>query len=604
MNFQRFRLILSLSLFTVGFAHAATPTFDQWAEDFTAEWVRLNPQLATRTQYFSGVEQDAIDRQLVMGNSYGGFYGAKAAARAAILARRGLDELSRFSPAELSRTQRTSAAVIRWTLEDAITAAEFAAHQFIYEQIGGFHLGLVEFLTTTHPIRNARDVENYLARLALVAPLIDQGISETKAAAAAGIIAPRFILQRVIEQIDGFIATPPGDNVFVSTFNTRIGELGVAVPLDARTAFVAAAEKEVRATVLPAYQRIRDALIDQLPKAGEDAGIWRLPRGKEAYQRALESSTTTSLTADAIHALGLREVARIESEMEKIFQQLGYKEGSIQARSEQLNASLQLPAEPDPRPILLERVKKVVADAERRSASAFDLRPKSPVTVKREPAFSEKSAAAHYSAPAPDGSVPGIYWIPLADLSPRVTWLGAALKSTAYHEAIPGHHFQIAIQQESTDLPRYRKLGIFGFNSAYVEGWALYAERLAAENGWYEGDLAGELGYLNLQLFRARRLVVDTGLHSQKWTRQQVIDYGFTPTETERYIVWPGQACSYMIGQLRIMELREKARTTLGAKFSIKEFHNVVLRGGSVPLDVLGQDVDAWIAGVAAADGR
>jgi uncharacterized protein (DUF885 family) len=178
--------------------------------------------------------------------------------------------------------------------------------------------------------------------------------------------------------------------------------------------------------------------------------------------------------------------------------------------------------------------------------------------------------------------------------------LGVALKSTAYHEAIPGHHFQLSIQQESTELPRYRKLGIFGFNSAYIEGWALYAERLAAENGWYEGDLPGELGYLHLQLFRARRLVVDTGLHAQKWTRQQVIDYGFTPTETERYIVWPGQACSYMIGQLRIMELREKARAALGPKFSIKEFHNVVLRVGSVPLAVLAQDVDAWTTGAAA----
>jgi uncharacterized protein (DUF885 family) len=177
-----------------------------------------------------------------------------------------------------------------------------------------------------------------------------------------------------------------------------------------------------------------------------------------------------------------------------------------------------------------------------------------------------------------------------------VTWLGVGLKSTAYHEAVPGHHFQRTIQQESQELPRYRKLGVFGSNVAYIEGWALYAERLAAENGWYEGDLPGRLGYLQLQLFRARRLVVDTGLHAMKWTRQQVIDYGFTPQETERYIVWPGQACAYMIGQLRILTLREQAKAALGAKFSIKEFHDVVLRGGSVPLDVLAQEVDAWVA--------
>jgi uncharacterized protein (DUF885 family) len=604
MNFQRFRLILSLSLFTVGFAQAATPAFDQWAEGFAADWVRLNPQTATRTQYFTGAEQDAIDRQLVVGNAYGGFYGAKAAEKAVALARRGLEELGHFAPESLSPMQRTSAAVIKWTLDDLVAGAEFAKHQFVYEQIGGFHLALVEFLTTTHPIRNPRDIENYLARLSLVAALIDEGTAETKAAAATGIVAPLFILQRVMEQIDGFVATPPAENVFVSTLGARIAELGGAVPETERVAFVSAAEKEVRASVLPAYLRIRDTLAEQLSKATDDAGLWRLPRGAEAYQRALENNTTTSLTADEIHAIGLREVARLEAEMEKIFQQLGHTEGSVQARLEKVNASLQLPAEPDPRPILLQRVKEVIEDAERRSVNDFDLRPKAPVTVKREPTFSEKSAAAHYTVPAPDGSVPGIYWLPLADLSPRVTWLGAALKSTAYHEAIPGHHFQLAIQQESTELPRYRKLGIFGFNSAYIEGWALYAERLAAENGWYEGDLPGELGYLHLQLFRARRLVVDTGLHAQKWTRQQVIDYGFTPTETERYIVWPGQACSYMIGQLRIMELREKARTALGPKFSIKEFHNVVLRGGSVPLAVLAQDVDGWIAERGAADAR
>jgi len=321
-----------------------------------------------------------------------------------------------------------------------------------------------------------------------------------------------------------------------------------------------------------------------------------LPHGAEYYANNLETLTTTKLTPAEIHAIGLREEKRVSPEMESILQQLGYKDGTIQERIEKLNAKLNPPAEPDPRVALVAKVDALVQDAQRRSVACFDLRPKAPVTVKREPAFSEKSAAAHYSAPAPDGTTPGIYWLPLADLSPRVTWLGTGLKSTAYHEAVPGHHFQITIQQESTELPRYRKLGVFGFNSAYVEGWALYAERLAAENGWYDGDLPGKLGFLNLQLFRARRLVVDTGLHSLKWTRQQVIDYGFTATETERYIVWPGQACSYMIGQLKILELREKAKAALGPKFSIKEFHNLVLRGGSMPLDVLAQEVDHWIA--------
>ena len=176
--------------------------------------------------------------------------------------------------------------------------------------------------------------------------------------------------------------------------------------------------------------------------------------------------------------------------------------------------------------------------------------------------------------------------------------VGSALRSTVYHEAVPGHHFQIALQQESETLPRYRKLGVFGSNSAFAEGWALYAERLADENGWYDGDPVGRLGYLHAQLFRARRLVVDTGLHAQKWTRQQVIDYGMPVSETERYIVWPGQACSYLVGQIRLVELREKARAALGAKFSIQAFHNLVLQGGMRPLEVVAEEVDDWIARV------
>ena len=593
---KKLTVLISALLIGLASAHASTATFDTWAEQFSAQWVRLNPLLATRIQYFSGQEQDDLDRKLALANGFGGFYGTKTARLAADLAQRGLEELKQFPAGDLNPTQRTSAAVIRATLEDSVDAAEFADHLYVFEQIGGFHLGLVDFLTNTHPVRNKRDVENYLARLSRVAGVLDEGIAETKAAAAAGVIAPRFILQRVIDQIDGFVATPPADNVLVNTLGPRMAALGDRLTAGEQKSFLAAAEKEVRATVLPAYQRIRDVLTEQLPLAKDDAGLWRLPKGEAAYRFALRSNTTTTLTSDEIHAIGLREVAKLETEMLEIFLQLGITKGSTQERLEKLNESLMLPADPDPRAVLLERVKKVVADAEVRSAEAFDLRPKAPVTVKREPAFSEQSAAAHYTDPAPDGSIPGIYWIPLADLTPRVTWLGASLKSTAYHEAIPGHHFQFAIQQEAKDLPRYRKLGIFGGNSAYIEGWALYAERLANENGWYEGDLTGRLGFLALQLFRARRLVVDTGLHAQKWTRQQAIDYGFTQQEIERYIVWPGQACSYMIGQLRIMELREKARTELGPKFSIKEFHNVVLRGGSLPLDVLAQEVDAWIA--------
>jgi uncharacterized protein (DUF885 family) len=256
-----------------------------------------------------------------------------------------------------------------------------------------------------------------------------------------------------------------------------------------------------------------------------------------------------------------------------------------------LEADLQ-PKEEDPRPKILADFSRMVRDAEQRCEAMFDLRPKAPVEVRREPAFTEKNAAAHYTPPAPDGSRPGVFWAPL----PGAPYEMTGMRTLAYHEAVPGHHFQIALQREMTSLPRFRRDFVFGGISAHAEGWALYAEQLAAESGWYEGDIPGLLGQLDAELFRARRLVIDTGLHSRRWTRQQAIDYGVPVSEAERYVVIPGQACAYKIGQLRILELRERAKRAAGEQFSLKEFHNLVLRTGGVPLDVLEEVVAADLA--------
>jgi uncharacterized protein (DUF885 family) len=571
---------------------ASAASFDAWSDTFTQDWLRDNPQAATRTQYFSGDEQNALDRQLSLVGEWGIIYGAGTASKRAALARRGLDELQRIPAGSMTSQQRTSAALMRWALEDTVASAEFATHSYVFDQFNGLHLDLVNHLTQSHPVRQRRDIENYIARLAAVAPLIDQGLVEARAAVAAGIVAPRFILERTIEQIDGFLRAAPRSNVYVSTLAERIGTLGEKIAPADRDTFVAAAEKTTAEAVIPAYRRVRDFLAEQLPKATDDAGVWRMPRGDAFYAQALRTFTTTSLTADEIHAIGLREVARLEGEMDTILRQLGYTSGTVNARYAQLEAALQPKGTADPRPGILADNEKWVRDAEQRAALLFDLRPKAPVVVQREPAFSEKTAAAHYSTPAPDGSRPGVFFLPL----PGPPYSILRRRSLVYHEAVPGHHFQLALQQEMTDLPRFRSRGVIGAGSAFVEGWALYAERLADENGWYEGDPHGRLGYLNSMLFRARRLVVDTGIHAKRWTRQQAIDYGINAQEVERYVVWPGQACAYMIGQLRIAELRDKARAGLGARFQIKEFHNLVLRTGDVPLDVLGREVDAWVA--------
>jgi uncharacterized protein (DUF885 family) len=564
-------------------APAGSASFDQWTDELTREWARNSPQLATRTQYFSGDDQDALDRQLALVGEWGNTYGVGEAKKRAELATRGLTTLRAFDRNTLTPSQQLTASVVEWLLEDAVGTAQFATHRYVFDQFNGLHLDLVNFLTQTHPIRYKRDVENYLGRLALVSARLDEGIAAARAADEEGIRPPSFIVERTMQQIDGLLKQTGRSNVFVTSLDERLAALGSTIPPSDRAGWVAAAELTVSQSVLPAYGRVRALLAEQLPKSTDEAGVWRLPRGDEFYQSVLATFTTTTMTPDEIHEVGLREVARIEGEMDVLLRQLGFTNGTVNARYQQLNLSIQPKGAGDPRPEILATNVKWVRDAETRADRLFDIRPKAPVDVRREPAFSEKTAAAHYTDPAPDGSRPGVFYLPL----PGPTFDLLRTRSLAYHEAVPGHHFQLALQQESAELPRFRRLGVLGDSTPYIEGWGLYAERLADEDGWYDGDPRGRIGYLNSMLFRARRLVVDTGIHAKKWTRQQAIDYGINPQEVERYVAWPGQACAYMIGQLKIVELREKARARRGDKFSIKEFHNAVLKTGSVPLTVL-----------------
>ena len=564
-------------------ASGADLTFDAWSDAFAKEWVQRDPELATTTQYFEGAEQDALDRQLTPVTQ--SFRAERVA-----MAKHGLTELDRFDAAELNESQSISAAMLRWQLEDIVRAEAFEDYHLIFQQFSGLQVQLVNFLSQTHPIRNRRDIQNYLVRLQLVAAQIDEGIAQAKERAARGFLPPDFIIQSTVAQFDRFLAGSPAQNVLVSSLRERAGKLS-SVSSEQLQQFAAKAEQIVQDSIQPAFVRARTLLQDQAAMAKSDAGWCRFPHGDDAYAEALHHATTTELTANQIHELGLREVSRIEGEMDKLLRQLGYPEGSVKDRMTKLQTDSQPPSEPDPRPELIRRYQEILTDAQARAALIFDLRPKAPVVVRREPSFTEKSAAAHYTVPAKDGSRPGIFWAPLA--GPKFPIV--EMRTLVYHEAVPGHHFQIALQNELPELPEFRRDRVFGFISAHGEGWALYAEQLAAECGWYEKDPKGHLGQLDAELFRARRLVVDTGLHAQHWTRQQAIDYGIQPSEVERYVVWPGQACAYKIGMLRILELRSKARKELGEKFSLKDFHNAVLRQGTVPLAVLEQVVDDYI---------
>jgi uncharacterized protein (DUF885 family) len=577
------RLFIAALLSLALAARAALP-FDAWAEGFARDWVRQSAEFATFSQYLDAEDQARLEGELTP-------FTTSRSERRVALAREGLAQLAGYDLAALTPTQRVDAATLRWSLQRTVAGAPYEVHSFVFNQLGGPQVRLVSFMSEAHPMRRAADVAAYLSRLSQVPARIDEAIARARAQAARGLLPPRFILERARTQVQDFLLPAPADNLFVTALAGRSARID-GLPADVRAKAIERATLLVTDEIRPAWQRVLNLLNELHPRTTADAGLWRLPDGAAAYAQALATYTTTTLGADEIHAIGLREVARIEAEMDRVLRTQGRSEGSVEERMKALRASLQPPADPDPRPLLIERLSGFVRDNQRRSQALFNLQPSAPVEVRREPALTEKTAAAHYSTPAPDGSRPGVFWAPL----PGPVFNIPAMRSLAVHEAVPGHHFQLAIQQEQKDLARWRQRRIFGGGSAHSEGWGLYAERLAIDQGWYDGDATSLLGALDSQLFRARRLVVDTGLHARRWTREQAIAYGIGAQEVERYVSNPGQACAYMIGMLRMLALRDEAQTRLGERFSLKAFHDVVLKTGSVPLDVLGDVVQRWTA--------
>jgi uncharacterized protein (DUF885 family) len=573
------------------FAQNPTRTIDDFFRDFTDEWIRANPNLATSLRYFTGEEQDRLERQLTPLTM--------ASARVRLqLARKGVAELRKFDRTGMTETQRVSAEVMKWQLEMVVAEEPYYDYTFPLEQMNGWNVSAVERFTVSRPLAKPRDAENYVAALGQVSARMEEAIADSRRLAARNVIPPRFILEATIKQMQSFVDPSPGQNPFVTAFADKMTALQ-AIPAGQREQLRKEAEKIVGAQIYPAWKKGIATLQSQLSRSTNDAGLWRLKGGPEAYAHFLRRYTTTNLTADQIHEIGLQQVSRIETQMDGLLRKLGRTAGSVKDRTEKLRLDLQYPnpMSDESRAQIMRDADAIVRDAEKRAALLFDVRPKAPVTVQPFPRFREANAAANYNAPAPDGSRPGTVQIPRR--IERMTTFG--LRSLLYHEAVPGHHFHIALQVENKELPRFMQVRALGGISAITEGWGLYAERLAAESGWYGDDIEGQLGQLDAELFRARRLVVDTGLHAKRWTRQQAINYGIEASEVERYTVYPGQACSYMIGELKILELRDKAQKALGNRFALREFHNTVLRAGSVPLEVLENQVNAYINAAASA---
>jgi uncharacterized protein (DUF885 family) len=551
--------------------------------EFTAAWMRNNPDQATGARYFKGEEQRRLERQLTPVS--------KAFQLSRItLARKGLAELAAFDRSRLSDADRVSAELMQWQLERVVEGEPYLDYFFPFEQFQGANISLVTVLTSSHPLVVESDANNYVARLGLVGTRMTEAIAEAERIAASGKIPPRFVLQLTIAQMRQFSGTPASENPYITVLKSRMDAMKGMTPAR-RDSLAGEAEKIVTAEIYPAWRKAIALLESLVPRANDDAGLWRFDKGAEVYAYNLRRYTTTTMSAEEIHQIGLQQVARLEKEMDGILRRIGRTEGTVNARIAQLKKDRAYPLTDAGRKQIMADVETILRDSEKRSAPLFDLKPKASVIAEPFPRFQEANAAANYTAPSPDGSRPGVFRIPLRP--ERMTKFG--LRTLVYHETVPGHHFQVALDRENESLPLFRRLRAFGGIPALSEGWGLYAEHFAAESGWYEGDPEGLLGQLDGALFRARRLVVDTGLHAKRWTRQQAIDYGIEASEVERYVVYPGQACSYMIGELKLVELRDKTRSALGSHFSEKDFHTAVLRAGTLPLEILERQIDDYI---------
>jgi uncharacterized protein (DUF885 family) len=463
-------------------------------------------------------------------------------------------------------------------------------------QLTGSYRDIPDFLDTMHSIETEADAEAYLSRLEAFAVLLDQETGLTQADYAKGIVPPDFVLERTLIQMNPFLAEAPAASGMVTSLSRRAGEKNLAGDWAARATAIVADK------VHPALRRQAAVLEAAQPGATHDAGVWRLPNADGYYGFGIRNYTTTTLSGDEVHELGLAQVADITARADAILKAEGRTEGSVGVRLGALGKEPQFvwPNTPEGKAALLESLNAQTRAMQARLPEYFGRLPRAGVEIRAVPAAIEAGApGGYYQGPTIDGSRPGAYYINLRDTAEWPEW---TLPTLTYHEAIPGHHLQQTLQIEAQGIPMIRK--ILGF-SAFSEGWGLYAEQLADEMGVYEGDPWGRLGYLQSLLFRATRLVVDSGLHHKRWTREQAIQYmvdtlgdqeSSVTTEVERYCVWPGQASSYKIGHTEWVRLREEARATLGDRFDIKGFHDTALASGDMPLETLRGVVGEWVA--------
>lgn len=501
----------------------------------------------------------------------------------------------------LNEETKLSYRLFKQDVENEIADFEFRFHNYPINQMFGYHSQLPAFLINMHRIDSIADAEAYISRLNGIPKALDDVIEGIKLREQNGILPPKFVFEKVLEDSKNVIKRKPFTSskeasVLLDDFKTKISKLDLSEKQ--KRDLILKAEQALLDSVKPAYEKLIAALEDQQQRATSDHGAWKFPKGEAFYKNRLKRITTTDLTANEIHEIGLLEVARIHGEMEEIKEKVGF-EGSLQDFFEFMRTDPQFYYDntPEGKEKYLNEASALINTMKGRLDDLFLIKPQADIIVKAVEPFREKSAGkAFYQQPAIDGSRPGTYYANLYDMAAMPTYQMEAL---AYHEGIPGHHMQIAIAQELDSVPMFRK---FSRYTAYSEGWGLYSELVPKEIGFYK-DPYSDFGRLAMELWRSCRLVVDTGIHSKKWTREQGIDYYKQNTPNaesdcvkmvERHIVMPGQATAYKIGMNKILELREEAKVQLGDDFDIREFHDVVLLNGAVPLNILEELVQDW----------
>jgi uncharacterized protein (DUF885 family) len=516
--------------------------------------------------------------------------------------RKTLDSLKLFAAESLNDQTKLSVRLFEEELKNSEEDSVWRHHSYWITQMGGEHNDIPSFLINIHQIQNDTDAVAYISRLKGIENVFTQVTTQLKKRESIGVIPPAFTFSYVTDDLKNMIAGLDADgekNLLLNDFSSKLDKIDLTA--EKKAALKQEAKEVLKSSVKKAYQDFLAYWQTLSEKQKENNGAWSLPKGKEYYEYCLRRTTTTNMTADEIYETGLKEVARIQAEMREIMKKVNFKSDSFQEFFEYMRTDPKFKYSNDAKgknDLLAESnsyihtFKKVCLD------KLFDNEPKAPLVVMEVEAFRAKSAGgAFYENPAEDGSRPGRFYVNTYNMNDEPRY---QIEALCYHEAIPGHHMQIALAQELRDVPKFRK---YSGNTAYIEGWALYSELLPKEVGLYQ-DPYSDFGRLSMEIFRAARLVVDVGIHSKKWTKEQAIDYFLQNTanapgdikhEIERYFLWPSQATGYKIGMIKILQLREKAKKALGDKFDIKRFHSVILMNGSVPLGVLEELVDKWV---------